>query len=219
MDCIVSLTTWKGRIYEPTLTRVIYRLLSQKTKYDYKVVLVLSEEEFGKDFELPEVLKLMEQVEKFEILWTYKNTKALKKLDPTMKKYPNVPIITLDDDELVSENMVETMMNEHLKTPNYILGTVCGRYNGIMRVGFIRLFPPNSLVDIPDEYFDKYFKCLHDDEWNGIRAKAKGTKMRKVNANLLDKMAKLPLQFRTQYSHFNFFNAYKQFLKDHKEFR
>ena len=121
MDCIVSLTTWKGRINEPTLPRMIFKLLTQQTEYNYKVVLVLSEEEFGKDYILPEELSLLQKHPNFEILWTYKNTKALKKLDPTMEKYPDLPIITLDDDDLCTTYTVQTMMDFHKKNPNKLL--------------------------------------------------------------------------------------------------
>lgn len=77
---VVSLTSWRGRIYSDIVQLVLFSLLRQKTKYRYKVVLVLSEEEFPrKEAELPEnIVKLAEKVEHMEILWTYRNTRALK---------------------------------------------------------------------------------------------------------------------------------------------
>ena len=123
LDCIVSLTTWKGRINDPAITKILFRLLEQqKTKYNYKVVLVLSEEEFGKNYKLPEHIQLLLNHPKFEIIWTYENTKALKKLDPTMEKYPELPIITMDDDEMVTPDCIQKIMDEHFENPNDILG-------------------------------------------------------------------------------------------------
>lgn len=79
LDIIVSLTTWKRRISGGTLPRVLFRLLEQQdTSINYKVVLVLSEEEFGKDYKLPETISIWLNNPKFEILWTYENTRALK---------------------------------------------------------------------------------------------------------------------------------------------
>ena len=90
LDVVVSLTTWAGRINEPTLPKVLFRLLDQQnTKYNYKVVLVLSTDEFGDNYELPPTLELLTHHDKFEIIWTKENTKALKNLDPTMEKNPD----------------------------------------------------------------------------------------------------------------------------------
>ena len=221
MDCIVSLTTWKGRINETTLPKIIFRLLTQKTKYDYKVVLVLSEEEFGKEYKLPEELSLLQNHPKFEVLWTYKNTKALKKLDPSMKKYSDLPIITLDDDDLCTKNAIETIMNFHKSNPNKIIGTICGRYNNIIRVAGLRLFPPNSLEDIPTEYFETYFKSLHDDEWNGIRAQLKGTESIKLKDRVIENSSfcNQKCAFRKEYNKFNFRSAYLKFKKEHPEYK
>lgn len=221
LDVVVSLTTWKNRINEPTLPKILYVLLNQNTQYNYKVVLVLSREEFGDNYQVPEILDLLQEHQRFEILWTYKNTKALKKLNTTMEKYPDVPIITLDDDILVEKDTVEKMMKEHKQTPNYILGNICGVYNGIMRVAYIRLFPPHSLADIPDDYFIEYFGAFHDDEWNGIRAKLKKTPMRKLNCkiSLNASYGSQKCCFRNSYRKFNFRLAYNKFIKEHPEYK
>ncbi len=221
-DVIVSLTTWKGRINDDKVYKVIFRLLKQQvTNFKYKVVLVLSREEFGDDYVLPEPLALMERFEpNFEILWTDKNTKALKKLDPTMAKYPELPIITTDDDILLKPNAIDMMMQAHVGYPDAILGTVCGTYFcDICRVGNLRLFPPHSLADLPVSDFEKYFNCLHDDEWNGIRAKAKGTRMLKVADKLIENVSygDQTDSFRKIYSKFDFKAAYDKYMKEHKE--
>lgn len=222
-DCIVSLTTWKGRIEDPKLPKVIFRILKQQeTEYKYKVVLVLSREEFGNDYKLPETIELMSEDPNFEILWTDKNTKALKKLDPTMTKYPNLPIITTDDDILLKKNAVDMMMQAHEMYPNAILGTNCGAcFPPVIRVGNLRLFPPHSLADIPNKYFEEYFNNLHDDEWNGIRAMVKGTKQLKVADRLIENMSYYgqDCSFRHEYNKFNIRNAISKFLSEHPEYK
>ena len=221
-DCIVSLTTWKGRINDPRLPKVIFRLLKQQeTKYKYKVVLVLSREEFGDNYQVPERLALLAEDPNFEILWTGKNTKALKKLDPTMAKYPDLPIITTDDDILLKKFAIDMMMQAHDMHPEAILGTACGAfYPPIVRVGNLRLFPPHSLADIPTEYFGTYFQNLHDDEWNGIRAMVNGTKQLKVADKLIENMSYYgqDCSFRKEYNQFRFKPAFEKFKKEHPEY-
>ncbi|MFA5444956.1 MAG: hypothetical protein WC262_08305 [Bacteroidales bacterium] len=122
---IVSLTSWKDRINELTLPKVLFRLFRQETNIRYKVVMVLSEEEFPlKEKELPKELVLFNKtIDNFEILWTYKNTKALKKLNPTIDKYPNLPIITLDDDMLIEKNIIDIFYKEYLINPKLVLSS------------------------------------------------------------------------------------------------
>ena len=60
LDCIVSLTSWKGQIYTESVPLHLYCLTHQKTSYNYKVVLVLSDEEFpGKEKDIPKTIVAM----------------------------------------------------------------------------------------------------------------------------------------------------------------
>lgn len=216
-DVVVSLTTWKGRINDPALPKVLFRLLEQqKTTYEYRVVLVLSEEEFGAGYRLPDTLDMMQLSPRFEVLWTYKNTRALKKLDPTMSKYPGIPVITMDDDELVTRDMVQGVMDEYRKHDGKsILGHICGECNGIMRVGGLRIFPPNSLADMPTRLFMEHFRALHDDEWNGLRAKLKGTPMLPLKGQYLVDMTygNQRCRFSDEYNRFNVRAAIKTVME------
>lgn len=222
VDVIVSLTTWKGRINDKSVRQVLYRLIAQQqTHYKYKVVLVLSREEFGDDFIVPEDLRLFETTGRFEILWTYDNTRALKKLLPTMEAYPDVPIITLDDDELVTEDCIEKVMREHEQNPNVILGGSVRVAFGVMLACMIRLFPPHCLAHIPVEYFKTYFNCMQDDEWIGLCARLKGTTMRQlrspvvINYNFGDQTN----AFNYVYRRFDYQAAMDKFLLEHPEYK
>lgn len=122
IDCIVSLTSWKGRINNPEVPKVLYSIIRQKTKYRFKTVLVLSKQEFpDMESELPETIRLFVENGLIDILWTEDNLKAYKKLYPVMKAYPELPIMTTDDDIILAEDCIETYMNAHEREPNIIL--------------------------------------------------------------------------------------------------
>lgn len=115
---IISLTSWKARIKTVGLT--IYSLLTQCP--GFHIVLVLSEEEFPKkEAELPEDLVLMSRCGKIEILWVYRNFKSLKKILFTMEKFPDVPVISSDDDIIHTFNYADILYQMHLKHPNTLI--------------------------------------------------------------------------------------------------
>ena len=222
-EIILSLTTWAGRINDPNLPLVLYRLIAQQTgNHKYKVVLVLSRQEFGDYFQLPDNIEelLKNYPDKFEVLWTYENTRALKKLDPTMEKYPENYIATMDDDELMQPWMVDYLCSEIKNRPNTILGAWCGPYRGVNRVGLCRLYPPHSLADIPTEYFKTYFQYMQDDEWNGIRAKVAGTPMAQMTYNPVISITfgDQSKRFTDVYDMFDFKSAMDKFFADHPEY-
>lgn len=86
-----------------------------------------------------------------------------------------------------------------------ILGHICGECNGIMRVGGLRIYPPSSLADIPVKLFMTHFRALHDDEWNGLRAKLKGTPMLPMKGQYLVDMTygDQRCRFSTEYCRFD----------------
>ena len=114
----IALTSWKKRINTVGLT--IYNLF-ETCGPDYHIVLTLAEEEFPrKEQELPRDLVLMNKAGVFEILWVKKNYKALKKVLFTMAKYPQVPIISADDDCLYTCNYADELYHcylHHTRTP------------------------------------------------------------------------------------------------------
>lgn len=211
-DCILSFTTWKKRINDRKLLYVIQKALSQKTKYKYKVILCLSEEEFrGKENDIPSELLELEKLcgGKFEILWTWRNTRALKKLNPAMRKYSELPIITFDDDILLSENAVEIFMNHYIKDKTKIYAIITHPFNDNFKRMYLsvqlKLFPPHSLADIPEDAFVKHFLNLEDDIFNAIRASVNGTKSVKIpmgsvilntNRRLYDRASDLSNEYR-----------------------
>lgn len=185
LDCVVSLTSWKGRIYHPDVPKVIYSIIRQKTQYKFKVVLVLSTDEFtNKDKDLPEIIKILNETGYIEIIWCKENLKAYKKYYPTHLKYHNIPIMTTDDDIILNSNTIETFMNSYKKNPNMIIAEwghpIKGNY---FITGYFRLYPPNALLEIPFHFFTKYFYNAEDDAYNAVLAKLKNTKTKIISSN------------------------------------
>lgn len=188
-DCIVSLTSWKGRINHPDLPKVLFSIIYQKTKYNYHIVFVLSLEEFpNKEKDLPQLLLDIIDYSKIEIIWTQDNLKAYKKLYPVQKLYPNIPIMTTDDDIILNSDIVETYMNEYTKNPKNILTEIGHSLNKYCRsVGFtfrmFRLFPPHSLFELDSSYFVKYFNKNDDDAYMAVLAWLKHTNIKSMRTN------------------------------------
>lgn len=92
---IISLTSWEKRIDTCGLT--IFSLLVMCP--GYHIVLTLSEDEFpDKELNLPIDIQTLLYANKMEILWCKNNHKSFKKVIPTMRAYPGIPVISADDD-------------------------------------------------------------------------------------------------------------------------
>ena len=107
---IVSLTTYSRRIGNiPTVLETIF---NQTTTPDL-VVLNLAIDEIIPD----EVQKYIDS-KPIEVN-RVPDTKVFKKLIPTLKKYPNDVVISIDDDWLYPTEMIEDFVSVHNKYPNY----------------------------------------------------------------------------------------------------
>lgn len=217
-DVIVSLTTFKGRIHDNTTYNVLVSLLNQQTRFKYKIALVLSREEFGTSVKLPTYIErfITTYKNKFEIIWTDKDTKPLKKLDPTMEKYPNLPIITLDDDDLCDNKIVEHVMTEHLKDPYYVLGTwMENTPNFVKWVAGVRLFPPHSLYNFPIQDYYTYYDGILDDNWNAMRCAYKMTPVKEISTEHNSKTNQTDLKLTREYLNTPWGEYYKRFIIAH----
>jgi len=98
------------------------------------------------EFVLPSEIKNLKLPFRFEINYT-SDLGPGKKLIPTMHRYPNSSIITVDDDLRYSETLCLDLVGESKKNPNAI---ICGRVN-------LPLFD--------DRHPKAYNKWLHGCEW------------------------------------------------------
>jgi len=120
---IVSLTTYPKRA-----SGVHFTLLSllDQTVRPQKIVLVLSRDQFPKEERsLPRVLlrTLTKHRHVLDLIWTDGDDRSYKKLIPAVRKYPERPIITADDDVLYDRDLVERLWKAHQKWPDATIGT------------------------------------------------------------------------------------------------
>ena len=135
---IISLTSWKKRINE--VSKTLYSLIQNCP--GFHIVLVLSEEEFPlKEKELPENLTLFIDNNLIEIIWVYKNYKVLKKIYFTIQKYPNVPVISADDDCFYTCNYAKELYDKwYVEKDNVYTYYTNSNWNG--PIGPCTLYPP-----------------------------------------------------------------------------
>ena len=109
----VSFTSWIKRIQYCKHT---VDLMMNQTIKPTKIILNLSEEEFpNKEKDLPQDL-VQENIsnELFEIFWVKENNKVYKKIIPTLNRFPNDIIVTIDDDIEYPCNFIEKLYEEFI---------------------------------------------------------------------------------------------------------
>lgn len=116
-NIIISLTSFPARIKYAWIP--IETMFLQDTSF-WKVVLVLSEEEFP-DRQLPYRIR-QQQMRGLEILWTQQNYRSYKKLLPTREAYPDAVIVTIDDDIFYEPQMLSKLLAASQKYPDAIIG-------------------------------------------------------------------------------------------------
>ena len=82
-------------------------------------------------------LQLLELKEKGLTIDWYHDIKSYKKLIPTLKKYPEDIIITVDDDAIYTPDLIKELYMEHTKNPQDIQ---CCRAHKI-KIGLRNILP------------------------------------------------------------------------------
>lgn len=116
-EVIVSLTSYPARIdnLQPTLDSIF-----QQTHKPDKIVLWLAESEFTrKEEDLPAYLNQLAKDGKIIIEWCH-DLKPHKKYFYALQKYKNSIVITIDDDLLFNETMIERLLASYAKFPHAI---------------------------------------------------------------------------------------------------
>jgi hypothetical protein len=97
-------------------------VLNKQTLVPQKWILVLSEEEWP-DLKLPNYLnKLVKRG--LEIVWVKNNTYAVKKFIPVAEKYPNLAIVTLDDDIIYHPSLLQGLVKQAEIEKTAVIGYV-----------------------------------------------------------------------------------------------
>lgn len=117
-DVIVSLTSFPSRLQRfDLMKKCLDSLVNQVTKYQYKIVITICNND--KKFIQKEMYDYCCQ-NNIEILYCDYDIKGHKKYFYVMQKYTNFPIITVDDDLIFYDNLVESLMDKHIEQPNVI---------------------------------------------------------------------------------------------------
>lgn len=113
-EVVVSLTTYGKRINTVFLS--IASIMRQSRKAN-RIILWLSEDEFaGKP--LPYTLILLEK-RGLEIAYCT-DTRSYKKLIPSLKRYPDAAIITIDDDVMYEIGLIDRLVRAHIAEPKVV---------------------------------------------------------------------------------------------------
>lgn len=114
---VVAMTTFPERIGH---SWVAIETLMRQTVKPHKLLLVLSLEEFPNQL-IPARIKKQSK-RGLSILWVERNFRSYDKLIPALSRYPNYPVVTVDDDKFFPPEMVEQLWDAHLRTPRAIIG-------------------------------------------------------------------------------------------------
>lgn len=122
--CIVSLTSHtKSRLAK--LPKYLFQSLLKFNDKKFKIVLTL----FKDDVQyITSEMKLLIDNGLVELIVADNNLKSHLKYFYAMKKYKDLPIITIDDDKIYPYKMFNYMLEEHYKRPNLVLCRSCQEF-------------------------------------------------------------------------------------------
>ncbi|MDR1006822.1 MAG: hypothetical protein LBL74_08190 [Bacteroidales bacterium] len=199
-DLIVSLTSYGKRIHDVSLT--IESLMRQTLKPN-KIILWLSEEEFNLN-NLPRIL--CRQMERGLTIEFCRDLRSYTKLVHSILRFPDDIIITVDDDVLYQQDLIENLLNGYRQQPKMIHfcrghrmkldkanmpqpymkwefginDEQVSNRNFFLGIGGV-LYPPHSLhTDVTDANLFMNLAPFADDVWFNAMAMLKGTLSRKV---------------------------------------
>ena len=133
---IVSMTTWPPRYKSALVAMAEIARQRDKGDVDAHCVLVLSEDEWNDlKAERESVLSAMAKI-KVEVLWDKGNIRSHKKLIPTLERYPNNPILVVDDDNRQKDGWLRTFYDDHKKHPTDV---IYGQSNSYVTIAYGRI--------------------------------------------------------------------------------
>lgn len=146
----VSLTSYGKRAH------LCYRTIEsimQNTVLPNHIILWLADDEFSEDTIPGNLARLKERG--LEIGF-YKDIKSYKKLVPSLKKYPDDVIITIDDDVIYHEETIEILLKHYAKDPHSIWAFTGSKI----------MFAPNGELLPYVEWYNAKIKPLESDPCN-----------------------------------------------------
>jgi len=113
---VISLTSHPKRI---NTTYLAIESMYRQILLPHKIVLNLALEDFPNK-KIPESLRFFEKEKGLEINFT-DNFRVATKILPTLKKYPDMTIVTIDDDRIYSPYLLEYLCEQSAKYPGVIV--------------------------------------------------------------------------------------------------
>lgn len=208
-ELIVSLTTHGRRIYDVCLA---IESIMQGSLLPNRLILWLSED--FKEKPLPRTLQ--NQIKRGLEIRYCKDILSYKKLIPSLSLFPNAVVVTIDDDLIYSQEMLEGLLLSYLNEPNaihaYRIHNMTFDENGDLKSymdwqfeasvadypfftgGGGTLYPPNSLPKetLNEEVFMSICQYA-DDVWFNAMAKMNKTKIVKVDTHSSNNVDYRPL--------------------------
>lgn len=117
---LISLTTYPARFNFVYLT--LESLMNQSVKPD-KIILWLSQEEVINNKIPKKILSLKNRGLEIEVV--NENLKSYKKLIYAIEKFPDLNIITCDDDALYPKYFIKKLQDKHIKHPDCVVAYRC----------------------------------------------------------------------------------------------
>lgn len=115
---IVSMTTWPPRADFAVMA--MEALTQQKHSEPVHFVLTLSKDEWENEPKRDSLIHSMCTLG-VEIIWDEGNVLSHKKLIPTIERYPDNPVLVVDDDKLQQKGWLEQFIQDHRQYPNDII--------------------------------------------------------------------------------------------------
>lgn len=198
---VVSFTSFPKRI---GFTVNVIENVSRQTRKADKVLLYLAPEQFpGRENDLPQALLEQAEQGKVELRWV-RDVRSHKKYHFVMREFPDASIVTLDDDLVYPDDMLENLfhcylchpdkisaMRAHLTVTDMAMGQILGynrwvkEYRGatylpspqlFVTSGAGTLFPPKVLHPMALDMDRAWTLCPHaDDVWLNLMALLNGT--------------------------------------------
>lgn len=148
-EVIVSLTTHGKRIYE---VHAAIESIMQGSVKPNRIVLWVSED--YRKIILP--LTLQKQMERGLEIRYCKDIRSYTKLIPALKEYPKASIITIDDDIIYPHDLLECLIDAHIKYPECICANWIREFPRELEEKYISLLKWPQLFDT-DEISERFF--------------------------------------------------------------
>ena len=119
------MTTWPPRfaVAQQAMAAIVEQVKADNLQDRVLLVMVLSEDEVCYAETRSEACELIGKMEKLgvEVICDRGNIRSHKKLIPTLEKYPNNPILVVDDDNTQCKGWLKTFVDDHDKHPDDII--------------------------------------------------------------------------------------------------